>query len=171
VNEALAGELAAMVERDQELRNRIVAKPGERPQMTNDDMMEMARVDVANTDRLREIVDEFGWPGRSLVGAEGARHAWLLAQHADKQLDFQRRVLALLEDAVAAGEAKPKHLAYLADRVRIAEGRKQLYGTQMYGGPDAELAPFPIEDESRVDQRRAEVGLEPLSEYVQRRWS
>ena len=32
----------------------------------------MARVDVANTDRLREIVDEHGWPGRSLVGEEGA---------------------------------------------------------------------------------------------------
>ena len=31
-----------------------------------------------NTARLREIVDEHGWPGRSVVGKLGADAAWLL---------------------------------------------------------------------------------------------
>jgi hypothetical protein len=170
LNDALAAELAAMVERDQELRNRVVTTPGERPRMTAEHLLELSRVDVAHTDRLREIVDEFGWPGRSLVGAKGAHDAWLLAQHADKQLDFQRRVLALLEEAVTAGEAEPKHLAYLTDRVRIAEGRPQLYGTQMFGAGDGDFGPFPIEDEEHVDERRAAVGLEPVAGYIRRRW-
>ena len=50
--------------------------------------MEAARIDVANTDRLRAITAEHGWPGRALVGEEGAEAAWLIAQHADQQLDF-----------------------------------------------------------------------------------
>ena len=41
-----------------------------------------------------------GWPGRSLVGEQGAMDAWLLAQHADRQPGFQRRALSLLAMAV-----------------------------------------------------------------------
>jgi len=47
-------------------------------------------VEVANTDRPRDIVAEVGWPGRALVGERAAEHAWLIAQHADHQLDSQR---------------------------------------------------------------------------------
>ncbi len=93
--------------------------------------MEGQRIDVSNTDRLREIVSEHGWPGRSLVGEEGAHHAWLIAQHADRQLDFQRQALELLADAVQRGEAAQRDWAYLTDRVRMNEGREQVYGTQI----------------------------------------
>jgi Family of unknown function (DUF6624) len=93
--------------------------------------VEAARIDVANTDRLRAIIAEHGWPGRVLVGDEGAEAAWLIAQHADSQLDFQREALALLERAVHDGDAPASHLAYLTDRVRMNEGRPQLFGTQV----------------------------------------
>ena len=124
----------------------------------------MARIDVANTDRLREIVDEHGWPGRSLVGEEGAEHAWLVAQHATMQLDFQRRVLERLTAAVAWGEATPRQLAYLTDRVRMLEGKEQIYGTQYIRSEDGHRMPYPIEDAAHVDERRADVGLAPLGE-------
>jgi hypothetical protein len=48
INQALADELARMAAVDQRIR--------------------FARVDVANTDRLREIIERHGWPGKSLVG-------------------------------------------------------------------------------------------------------
>ncbi len=67
---------------------------------------DIARVRAANTDRLREIVDEIGWPGRNVVGEEGAEHAWLIAQHADRQLDSQRVFLDALARAVEAGEPR-----------------------------------------------------------------
>jgi hypothetical protein len=73
--------------------------------------MEAARIDVANTDRLRAIIAEQGWPGRALVGDEGAEAAWLIAQHADRQLDFQREALALLERAVHDGDAPASHFS------------------------------------------------------------
>src|SRR3954468_11068216 len=91
-------------------------------------MMELARLDVRNTARLRELVAEHGWPGRSLVGDQGANDAWLLAQHATHELSFQRHVRELLEAAVEAGEATPRQLAYLTDRARMQEGRPLLYG-------------------------------------------
>lgn len=169
MNARLAAELARMAEEDQRVRGALVpfesseAAPNEWWRKT----MEMNRVDVANTDRLREIVDEHGWPGRSLVGEEGAEQAWLLVQHATSQLDFQRRVLDLLTAAVAAEEAPPRQLAYLTDRVRMLEGREQVYGTQFIVDEDGHPAPYPIEDPDRVDERRAAVGLDSVQEYLQ----
>src|SRR3546814_2793073 len=57
--------------------------------------------------------DEHGWPGWSLVGEDGSTAAWAIVQHADLDLDFQRRGLAMLEAAVDAGDASPGDLAYL----------------------------------------------------------
>lgn len=167
MNTELAAELARMAEEDQRARRGVsapdasaLADPDEWWRRT----MEMNRVDVANTDRLREIVDEHGWPGRSLVGEEGAEHAWLLVQHASAQLDFQRRVLVLLTAAVAAGEATPRQLAYLTDRVRMLEGREQIYGTQFIWGNDGHPVPYPIQDPDHVDDRRAAVGIESMQQ-------
>lgn len=71
-----------------------------------------------------------GWPTHSLVGEQAATSAWLLAQHADHDLALQRRFLDLM-CAAPAGEVAPMHTAYLTDRVLIAEGKSQVYGTQM----------------------------------------
>jgi DNA-binding IclR family transcriptional regulator len=48
-------------------------------------------VDRDNTRWLGELVNRQGWPGRSLVGEDGAAAAWLLAQHADQDPTLQRR--------------------------------------------------------------------------------
>jgi Family of unknown function (DUF6624) len=105
-----------------------------------------------------------GWPGRSLVGEDGALAAWLIAQHADRDREQQRAFLDLLRDAVSQDEASPAHLAYLEDRVRVGQGQPQLYGTQ-FTVTDGELEPHPIEDPERLDERRSAVGLGPFAEY------
>lgn len=74
--------------------------------------------------------------------------------------------LGLLEAAVEAGEAEAKDLAYLFDRVRVAEGQPQRYGTQ-FTITNGQLEPAPLEDPANVDERRASVGLMPLAEYVE----
>ena len=123
-----------------------------------------AQVDERNTARMKEVVAKYGWPGQSLVGKDGANAAWLLVQHADHDREFQRQCLKLLGDAVKGGEATGQQLAYLTDRVRVADKQPQLYGTQFttVGG---KFQPQPIEDEKNVDQRRKEIGLPPMAEY------
>jgi hypothetical protein len=41
-------------------------------------------VGARNLARLKEIVEQHGWPTISLVGVDGAAAAFLLAQHADR---------------------------------------------------------------------------------------
>src|SRR5690606_38680219 len=120
-------------------------------------------VDEDNAAWQRAIVDEHGWPGRALVGQDGAHAAWLLVQHAPH--DLQQRCLALLREAVAAGEAYAGELAYLEDRVRCHEGMPQRYGTQYLRLPDGGVRMYEVEDPERRDERRAAVGLEPHAAY------
>ena len=165
VDQGLATELAAMAAEDQRIR----AVPDDGSfghRMTAEEVIAWRRVSVGNTDRLRVIVAEHGWPGRALVGEQGAEDAWLLAQHADHQLDSQRLFLAALQEAVEAGEAPARHAAYLVDRVAMNEGRPQSYGTQIAGVEDGEGVPWPIADPEQLDERRATAGLEPLQQYV-----
>ncbi|WDZ86714.1 DUF6624 domain-containing protein [Micromonospora cathayae] len=158
---ALADELTAMTDED---RSRQPGALG--PDLPA--RLAYREVTTRNADRLATILDRYGWPGRSLVGAEAARRAWLVAAHADRQLDVQRRALRLMEAAVAAGEAEPAQLATLRDRVLVNEGHPQRYGTQIADVVDGEPVPWPVEDPDRLDVRRAEVGLEPFAVHVSR---
>jgi hypothetical protein len=58
-------------------------------------------------------------------------------------------------------------LAYLTDRVYLAEGRPQEYGTQVTAR-DGQWIPRHLRDHESVDDRRAAVGLEPLADYLTR---
>ena len=62
-------------------------------------------------------------------------------------------------------EIRSSDVAYLTDRVLLAEGKKQVYGTQ-FTLTNGKCQPRPLEDEAHVDQRRQEVGLPPLAAYL-----
>jgi hypothetical protein len=124
-------------------------------------------LDADNTAWLKAVVEAVGWPGCSIVGEEGAHAAWLLAQHADRDPHFQRRCVELLKRAVDVGEAAPPDLAYLTDRVLVNSCRPQLYGTQLTAR-DGRFVPQRLQDPDSVDARRANLGLEPLEDYLRR---
>ncbi|MFG3252927.1 DUF6624 domain-containing protein [Streptomyces sp. NPDC048172] len=124
------------------------------------------RLTTLHGDRLREILEAHGWPSDPAA----SEAAWVLAQHADHQIDVQRLALGLLEAAVEAGGAGPdgpRHLAFLRDRLAVNEGREQTYGTQIGGITDEGApVPWPVADPAGMDARRAEVGIPPFDAYV-----
>ncbi|PWI41304.1 DUF6624 domain-containing protein [Streptomyces sp. ICBB 8177] len=124
------------------------------------------RLTTRHADRLAEIMDAQGWPTAERFGADAARAAWLVAQHADRQLDVQRRALRLMERAAAQGACGARELAFLRDRVLVNEGREQICGTQIAGVRDGAPVPWPCEDPERMDDRRAQAGIPPFAEYV-----
>ena len=165
INQALQDELRAMCERDQEVRKTLVEKYGMNLNWSADDLAWMESVDHANTMRMKEIIAQYGWPGYSLVGEEGEHAAWLLVQHAGHDLPFQNQCLALLTAAVEAGDGSARKMAYLVDRVRVNEGKPQLYGTQ-YRIQDGDFLAGEIEDSAGVEVRRAKVGLGSIEEQL-----
>lgn len=163
LNPDLRAELLAMQDADQHRRCRAMDASDDAATVAWDAVRE---ADHRHTARLREIVAEHGWPGRSLVGDDGSHAAWLLAQHADDEPQFQRRCLELLAAAVASGDAAAVDWAYLADRVAVKQGLPQLHGTQFRQDGDR-FVPSPMDDVARVEQRRAALGLPTLAQYAE----
>lgn len=166
-NPALRDELLAMKDEDQHYRRMIMAgvAPGERPNPDPELLRRMRQADSANLERLVAIIEQHGWPGTSMVGRDASVAAFLILQHADPVT--QDRYLPLLRQAVEQRELYPGLLATLEDRVRVHHGQPQLYGTQLRENRETgRMELFTIEDEARVDERRAAVGLPPLAEYL-----
>ncbi len=156
----LRDELVRMAAEDQAVRAAWAAT-GFRDKAAGE---RLRTLDARNTARLKAIVQAHGWPGRLMVGPEGTRAAFLLVQHADGDPAFQAMCLPLVEAAAARGELEKQHVALLTDRVLVARGAPQRYGTQ-FVSKGGEWVPHPIEDEANVDARREAMDLMPLAEY------
>lgn len=119
--------------------------------------------DSVNTIRIIEIIEEYGYPGKSLVGRGQMGTAFLVIQHAD--LEVQEKYLPVLKEAANKEELRWSSVALLIDRVNLRQGNKQIYGSQVGRTDDGEHYVSPIDDPENVDKRRAEVGLGPLNDY------
>ncbi len=73
-------------------------------------------LDVPHTNRMKQIVAQYGWPGKSLVGKDGADRGLAARATCDPRLKFMARCLALME-AAPQGEVSRKDMAY-SDRSR-----------------------------------------------------
>jgi hypothetical protein len=174
INTPLRDELLRRFKEDQDARTEFIAwvkraKPADlagAKQTPSPEAKKVVEIDRENTRRMKEIIARYdGWPGKSLVGEKAAHAAWLLVQHADADRAFQKQCLHLMEQAAVKGEVSKVDVAYLTDRVLVAENQKQRYGTQAHQ-VKGRYEPYPVEDETHVDQRRAEIGLAPLAEYM-----
>lgn len=143
-------ELARRLELDQEVR--VPPYDGER----------MMRVDADNTAYLKELVREVGWidPGR--FGDEAADAAFLIVQHSG-DLPLMLAALPQLE-----AQERLQEYALLYDRLQIRRGLPQRYGTQIGWAEDRSKGLLPIETLEGIEATRAELGLEPLDDYLAR---
>jgi hypothetical protein len=130
-------------------------------------LLEVNHTDAGNRKWLAAVVDRYGWPGRSVVGKDAAHAAWLLIQHDSQDIAFQKNCLSLMLKA-RKGEVASVDIAYLMDRIRVNEGKKQRYGTQLeFQDNGSRVVLKPVENPERLDDLRREVGLQPIAEYLQ----
>ena len=164
MDENLRHRLIDLAQRDGETRQRLASDgtlfDGYHP--------EMQAVHEENASVLESLIRKHGWPDAASAGQDGAEAAWLIAQHAIGLPDFQRLCLRHLQTAAATDKVPTWQPAMLLDRIRVFEGRRQVYGTSFDWDETGEMNPLPIENPDLVDARRAEVGLPPLVEALQR---
>ena len=123
--------------------------------------------DRERTKELKEIIAKYGWPTISMVGKKASRGAWLVAQHADHDVTFQKRVLSMLELIYRESrDVDPANIAFLKDRVLVAGGKKQVFGTQFYVNKKGVFGPRPIKDSANMQGLRKKYRLPPFREYL-----
>lgn len=155
----LRRELLAREAKDQAAQHAAIAAGG------GNAWEQTAPVKEANATWLKGIIAEKGWPGIARVDRDGAKAAWVIVQHADHDPAFQAQALALMQKASEASDADPADMALLTDRVLLAQGKPQRYGTQFAEAGDGVMELRPTEDLETLDARRTAVGLQPLAAY------
>ncbi len=125
------------------------------------------RIDRRNTLKIKEIIKKYGWPTINLVGKKASKNTWLLVQHADHDVKFQKKCLGLMENIckINPNLINKANIAYLKDRILVNEGKPQLFGTQFFTNKKGIFGPRPIKDIKNFNKRRKEYNLPPLSEY------
>ena len=128
--------------------------------------VQMLRTDSTNQVRVHQILKQYGYPGKSLVGAPTNEAAWYVIQHSDAIDQY----LPLIKKAAGKGELPFYLYAQMLDRQLMRDGKEQRYGTQAFGynvlnpktGRREPQPPFmwPIKDATRVNERRKKAGFE-----------
>ena len=155
--------LLSMEAIDEEIRSEIIEKG-----VGNLDTVDFTRqltVDETLTKILLRIVEEYGWPTSQMVGKDAVYSAFLIVQHAEYEV--QKSMLENIRVSYEIGDLDGGQYALLYDRVQTAEGLPQRYGSQAEIR-NGEIVFFPMEDVSRVDEFRSQVGLEPIRDYIKR---
>ena len=161
-------QLLKIDELDQRYRNQIEyieTKYGRESKELQTLYFDMDLADSINVIQVESIIKKYGWLGSEKIGSQANSTLFMVIQHSG--LSIQTKYLPFMREAVKKGNAKAKSLALLEDRVAIFQGEMQNYGSQIFWSKITnKYFILPLADPNNVDKRRAEVGLEPLSEYV-----
>ena len=122
-------------------------------------------VQQRNQRELEALVARKGWPRAGQVGKEAALGAYLVAMHSND--GAQKKYLPAIKAVCEAGELPWVRYANIYDRSLFNENLPQRYGTHTrYNEQTRSEELYPLEDASRVDEWRKEVGLPPLREAL-----
>lgn len=175
LDQNLIAELDSMHILDQNYRSQLQSTPLSSAEFGNLWSQQQA-IDQSNLKRLEEIIAEYGFPGRSLVGEDGSRTVFLILQHSPDSI--MEKYYDLVVKAGESGDLDMSSVAMFQDRVLMNRGEKQIYGTQVrseqrYDKVKQEYYDstyvWPIENPNEVNKRRLEVGLnEPIENYARR---
>jgi len=125
-------------------------------------------INEKNVKDLENLLSKKGWPKRSEVGQQAAGAAFFILQHSNAVA--QEKYIGMFEKACRENEASWQQYALMFDRMRMNQNLPQKYGTHHNLDPRTgntnEL--YRLEDATKVDEWRKEIGLEPLKDYLSR---
>lgn len=117
---------------------------------------ELAFKDSLSFARIDRILDVYGYPGKAIAGDASPIPFYILGF---APIQLKEKHLGKLLMAATREDISIKSLAFFIDKLRLAKGEKQLYGTQYYLKKE-EYILYPVEDETHLKERRASMGLE-----------
>lgn len=165
-SQSIQSQLDSVWKTDQEIRFKLIQLQQD-GKINSDEMKELAQQmktqDSLNLEKVENILQN-GWPED--LNMQGNQTIFLVIQHAD--LQTQQKYLPVIEKAVQDNKTFPANLALLKDRMALREGKKQIYGSQIFiDSNTGKKYVQPLKDPENVDELRAKVGLPSMETYLQ----
>jgi hypothetical protein len=124
-------------------------------------LIKNAKEDHRNQELVISIIEKCGMPTLQEVNQEQMNAIWLGLQHTESK--YRIKYFPLIEKAVKNGDLSKEQYALMKDRIRMDEGKPQIYGSQIENGKL-----YDLENPETVNERRREMGLEPIEDYLKR---
>ena len=121
--------------------------------------------DRQNLATVISLIEKCGMPTLEEVDEIQMTAVWLVFQHGDNE--SRKKYLPTLEQAAKNGDLKATQIAMMKDRTLMEDGRSQVYGTQVTK-KEGEWILYDLKNPETVNKRRAEMGFEPLQDYLKR---
>jgi hypothetical protein len=117
-------------------------------------------LDSLNILFIEDIIQKYGYPGKTMVGEPTNESAWNIIQHSQKIHQYMP-----LMKKVADKNELPFHLyAMMLDRDLMNQGKEQIYGSQIscrvIKSGKNECFVWPIQDSTSVNKRRKKAGFD-----------
>src|SRR5678816_439896 len=159
-NKKLREELIKMANKQRELLLHVVDKD----QSKQSDQEKLHKIYDDNLAKFCQLIKTHGWPTSAVVDQDGVFAAFHLLKNAGTY-EVQRDLLPVIVNNNKKDPLQKREFAGLYDRLRVSAGMKQLFGTQAVsmGGF---LVLYPIEDEGRLNARRADYVLPSIDQYM-----
>lgn len=109
-------------------------------------------------DDIDKIIQRFGYPGRTLVGAD---YAIVFSIISSATISYKEKYYNSIIAAADKKELDWADVAFFVDKVKVAKKEKQIYGTQ-YQLRDSNVLFYPIDAIEQLNERRAKAGLEAI---------
>ena len=124
---------------------------------------------IVNERKVKTILDKYGWPTKEMIGEQGNWTICNVIQHSDNEIHI--KYLPIMRKAVKDKKLEPRFLVRAEDRIATEKGELQIYGGQMKFYPETKsFNVWPVYDPVNIDKRRAEIGLEPIAEFLKNRF-
>lgn len=141
-------------------------KKVERKEYSDSMEVEFNKLCVKNLLVVKKYFKDYGFPGIKENGKDASLNFWLIVQHGDHDVAFQGKVLKAMKKELKTKNVNLQNYAYLYDRVQKNKNKPQLYGTQMVWDSLGVHMPYNLKSPEKVNQRRAEMGMETIEEYL-----
>ncbi|HJY30074.1 MAG TPA: VWA domain-containing protein [Pyrinomonadaceae bacterium] len=160
LDQKLKEELLKIATKQREMLLEVVDK--DKPKESDRKKLQKLYADHSN--RLCQILKTNGWPTNATVGSDGVFSAFYILRNAGS-FELQRDLLPVIVAVIKKDPRQKPEFAALLDRLRVTAGLKQVFGTQAVTSGGF-MVLYPIEDEAKVNARRAEFGLPTLDLYI-----
>ena len=153
-------ELVKTAQKQRELLQDVIAED----LRNKSDQEKLRKLYQKDSARLCQMIKTSGWPSSESIGPAGIAALFQLLRNSPS-LEMQRDLLPVIVAAIKQDPKQKPEFAALYDRLRVSAGMKQVFGTQAASRGGFTVL-YPIEDEAKVDARRAQFGMVDMRQNI-----
>lgn len=152
------------------LRDSLMAIHGVDSELVKEQQLIIDKNHIVNENRVKNILEEHGWPTKDMIGEQGNWTICNVIQHADNEVRIQ--YLPMMRQAVKDKKLEPRFLVRAEDRIATERGDLQIYGGQMKYYPNTKsFNLWPVLDPENIDKRRTAIGLDSIAVFLKNRFN